>query len=99
MRSDTGTPQADVIAPLRYLTRQQVAFNWTAECQNAFKELKRRLSHRTVLMPYKPNLETRLYVDHGPVGFASTLAQNHAVNETPKWKAINHMSRNLVKAK
>ena len=35
-----------------------VKFEWTWECQKAFEELKKWLSSRTVLVPYKPNLET-----------------------------------------
>ena len=62
MRSEEGTPHADVTAPLRHLTKQHVRFDWTRECNRAFKELKKRLSSRTVLVPYKPNLDTRLYV-------------------------------------
>ena len=98
MRSKGGGPHADVTAPLRYLTRQHVRFEWTKECQRAFMEPKRRLSHRTVMVPYIPNLETRLYVDHGPAGIASTLAQNHKEDDIPKWKAVHHMSRSLVKS-
>lgn len=98
MRSDKGGPHLDVTAPLRYLTRQHIRFEWTIEYQRAFKELKRRHSHRTVLVPYVPNLETCLYVDHGLAGIASTHAQNHKEGENPKWKAVHHMSRSLVKS-
>ena len=96
MRSEQGGPHLDVTAPLRYLTRQHVRFEWTPECQKAFKELKARLSHRMVLVPYVPNLDIRLYVDHGPVGIALTLGQKHDVGNTPRWKAVHHMSRSLV---
>ena len=40
----------------------------------------------------------KLYVDHGPAGIASTLAQNHQEGDTPRWKAVHHMSRSLVKS-
>ena len=84
--------------PLRNLTRLNVPFHWTKECQWAFDELKRRLSHKTVLVPYQPNLETRLYMDHGPGGIASTLAQNHGENGKKVWKTVHHLSRSLVKS-
>ena len=51
MRDGKGKPHAHVTAPLRYLTRQHVRFDWTRECQQAFNELKRRISHKTVLVP------------------------------------------------
>ena len=47
---------------------------------------------------YVPHLDTRLYVDHGPAGITSTLAQNHVEKGSDKWKAIHHMSRSLVKS-
>ena len=98
MRSENGTPHSDVTAPLRYLTRQNVRFEWTDKCQRAFIELKNRISHKTVLVPYEPNLPTRLYVDHGPAGIASTLAQDHGGPSKPQWKAVHHLSRSLVKS-
>ena len=49
-------------------------------------------------MPYVPHLDMRLYMDHGPAGIASTLAQNHKDRNTDKWKAVHHMSRSLVKS-
>ena len=98
MRSDKGTPHSDVTLPLRNLTRQNVPFEWTKEFQRAFEELKKRISHKTVLVPYQPDLETRLYVDHGPAGIASTLAQNHGQDGKNVWKTVHHLSRSLVKS-
>ena len=66
-------------------------------CEDSFKELKRRLSDKSVLVPYVPNLETRLYIDHGPKGIASTLAQKHD-KDGGAWKAVHHLSRSLVKS-
>ena len=51
MSTDKDMPHADVIAPLRELTKLHEHFIWTKECQREFMELKRRLSHRTVLVP------------------------------------------------
>ena len=42
-----------------------------------------------MLVPYDPNLDTRLYVDHGPEGIASTLAQNHKEDGDDTWKAVH----------
>ena len=98
MRCDKGTPHADVTAPLRALTRANVRFMWDKKCQWAFEELKRRISQRTVLVHYVPDLDTRLYVDHGPDGIGSTLAQKHTEDGQAKWKTVHHMSRSLVKS-
>ena len=98
MRDDKGTPHSDVTAPLRRLTHQNVRFEWTKACQQAFEELKRRISDKTVLVPYVPDLETRLYVDHGPEGIASTVAQHHTKGDNPGWKAVHYKSRSLIPA-
>ena len=45
-----------------------------------------------------PHLDTRLYVDHGPEGIASTVAQHHQEGDNPGWKAVHHKSRSLVAA-
>ena len=93
-----GTPHANVTAPLRKLTHTNVRFEWTKECQATFEELKSRLSDKTVLVPYVPHLENRLYVDHGPEGIASTVAQHHKEGNNPGWKAVHHNSRSLIPA-
>ena len=59
---------------------------------------KKRISSRTALVHFEPDLETRLYVDHGPEGITSTLAQKHEADTKPVWKAVHHMSRSLVKS-
>lgn len=96
MRREKGKMHADVIAPLRQLTKNHVKFKCTKECQRAFKELKSRISDKTVLVPYVPDLQIRVYVDHGPAGIASTIAQYHAQAKHPGWKAVHHKSRSLV---
>ena len=98
MRSEDGRPHADVTAPLRELTKKNTQFKWSQECQESYDELKRRISDRTVLVHFEPDRETRLYVDHGPSGIASTLAQKHEAQPAPVWKAVHHMSRSLVKS-
>ena len=99
MCKEDGTPYADVTAPLRNLTRLNVKFEWTKECQNAFDELKSRLSHKTVLVPYVPQLDIRLYVDHRPKGIVSTVAQLYKHGKNPGWKAVHHKSHSLIPAK
>ena len=98
MRSERGTPHSDVTGPLWALTRHNVKFEWTHECQQAFEELKDRISDKTVLVPYEPHLDTRLYVDHGPKGIASTVAQYHKSGKNPGWKVVHHKSRSLIPA-
>ena len=71
MCSEKGTPLSNMTAPLRALTRLHARFEWTRECHNIFEELKRRISHKTVLVLYMLQPETQRYVDHGLAGIAS----------------------------
>ena len=52
-------------------------FNWTAEFQEAFQELKELISTRTVAVHWDPAKKTRLYVDYSPEGLQGTVAQDH----------------------
>ena len=75
MFQQEGKTHGDVTAPLRELTKLDKHFKWTRECQKSFDELKNRLTDKTVVVNYDPHRDTRLYVDHGPMGIASTVAQ------------------------
>ena len=75
-------PQYSTItAPLRYLTRQDVQWHWSAEQDSAFNELKRVLTSNTVMAYFDPKeqTDTILSVDASPVGLGSVLMQNGKV--------------------
>ena len=48
MRPGSKRTYSDVTLPLKIWTAMNVKFNWTAECQEAFQELKELLSTSTV---------------------------------------------------
>ena len=98
MRKQGGKTHSDFTAPLRHLTKHEVEFKWTRECQISFNELKNRLTDETVLVNYDPNRDTRLYVDHGPLGIASTVAQRYKEGGQDVWKAVYHNGRRLEPA-
>ena len=75
MRPKGGKTYSDVTRPLRNLTRQHVRFVWDDDCRASFEELKSLLSGSSVMVNYDVDRHTRLYVDHGPVGIAATVAQ------------------------
>ena len=95
MFKEGGETHSDVTAPFRHLTKQNIHFKWTGECQRSFSELKSRLTDTTVLVNYDPDREICLYVDHGPVGIASTVAQKYKENGKEIWKAVYHNGRRL----
>jgi len=51
------------------------SFEWTAECQQAFKELKRYLSSSPLLSLTKPREEFFLYLAISPVVVSATLVR------------------------
>ena len=59
MRPGNGESYADVTAPLRELTRHNVRFVWSAECEQSFNRLKSMLSSDSVLMQYDTKRATR----------------------------------------
>ena len=62
--------------------------------------MKELLRADTVLANYDPAKPTRVYVDHGPEGVASTLTQGHVIpgQRELQYRAINYHSRSLTKA-
>ena len=100
MRPVEGHTYSDVTAPLRRLTVKSVRFLWDKKCQDSFDKLKSLLCSDTVLANYDPKLETRLYVDHGPQGVGSTLAQLYDKKESGDgvWRPVDYHSRSLTKA-
>ena len=100
MHVGDGETYSGITAPLRKLTRQGTHFNWTEECRTSFKRLQDLLAEDIVLVHYDPERETRLYVDHGPEGVASTVAQGYDIPEEheKQWRAVHHKSRSLQPA-
>ena len=66
----------------------------------SFVTLKKLLCADTVLAGYDPNRFTRIYVDHGPDGVASTVAQRYNTpgKQTPKYQPVAYTSRSLKQA-
>ena len=95
MRPDMEETYADITAPLRKLTAHGKHFKWTKECQVSFQKLKDLLRSDTVLVSYDPTRHTRVYVDHGPDGVASTLTQRYEVagQREPQYRPVTHNSR------
>ena len=100
MRMGGEETYSDVTGPLRKLTRHGVHYKWTEECGKSFQKLKNQLSSDTVLMNFDTARETRLYVDHGPDGVASTIAQGYKVpgERAQQWRPVYHTSRALTQA-
>ena len=100
MRVGQGKTYIDLTKPLRKLTNKSVRFKRDQECQHSFDALKDLLCADTVLVSFDPSRATRLYVDHGPDGLGSTIAQKYDVpgKRQPDWRPVVHHSRALKSA-
>ena len=83
---------ATLTQPLWELTRSQVRWRWTRKEQEAFTEVKRRLTAAPVLAYYRVGADTRLVTDTSPVGLGAVLQQRQ---EDGVYKAVYYASRKL----
>ena len=77
--------------PLRLLTRKNVTFNWTNDCQKAFQSMKEALSQDTTMAYFDPTRVTKLIVDGSKYGLSSILTQLEP--QTQQYKEIRYYSR------
>ena len=68
-----------IAAPMTRLTRKEVNFEWNEECENAFQELKRKLTIALVLItPISGDLFT-IYCDASTMGLECVLMKQGKV--------------------
>ena len=77
---------AQITAPMRALTRKNVKFQWTRECEEAYKSIVKAMSNDTALRPYDPKLNTEL-------GIAASIFQEC---QDGTWIPVDHASRSLT---
>ena len=66
---------AEIQAPLNALTKKDVEWNWTEECERAWLTLKRALMTFPVLHIFDPTLPTVLYTDSSGLHVGGALCQ------------------------
>ena len=84
---------SQVAAPLYELTKKEVPFVWTAQCEDAFVALKRLLSEAPVLRLPDPNRPFVLMTDASDKQIGAVLLQTDP--ETGVLHAIEYMSHTL----
>jgi len=82
-----------IAAPLYKLTRKDSKFHWTTECQEAFDELKRRLTSEPILALPSDEGTYVLDTDASDFGLGAVLSQRQDDQE----KMIAYASRTLAK--
>jgi hypothetical protein len=64
-----------IAAPLLYLTRKDVPFTWSVECERAFQDLKNRFCSAPILMRFDPDKGILLETDASDFVSAGVLSQ------------------------
>ncbi|GBL72614.1 Retrovirus-related Pol polyprotein from transposon 17.6 [Araneus ventricosus] len=64
--------------PLNQLLKNDVKFNWTNECQDAFDKLKETLTTKPVLNLYHPDVTCHVFVDASQKSVGAVLKQPDA---------------------
>jgi hypothetical protein len=84
---------AELVEPLKRLTRQGTNWTWDSEQVESFEELKRALSNEPVLACFKLDGPTVLVTDASPVGLGGVLLQEQTTGEL---KPVAYISRSLT---
>ncbi|GBG88804.1 hypothetical protein CBR_g48419 [Chara braunii] len=84
-----------VAAPLTDLTRLDTPWEWTDECEAAFRHLKHALTHYEVLKLSDPDKPFIVTTDASQYGIGAVLAQQ----EGPKLRPVEYMSKKMSSQK
>ena len=66
----------DISRVLTHLTKKDVEFKWTAECENCFQILKKTLQESPILRYPDPEASYTLYTDASKYAYAGVLTQD-----------------------
>ena len=81
---------ADIARPMTNLTKQDVSFEWTLQCQASFEMLKDALITSPILKYPDPNKPYILFTDASKYAWACVLTQEHEHEKDGKVFKINH---------
>ena len=81
---------ADIARPLTNLTKKDIDFDWTNECQDTFQLLKDMLLKEPILTYPDPSLPYTLFTDASKYAWACVLTQEHEHEIEGKVKKVLH---------
>ena len=79
-----------LVAPMTRLTRNEVKFEWNDLCEEAFQELKRRLTSTPILIVLKRGQRYIVYCDVSKDGLGCVLMQSKRVVAYGSLQLKNH---------
>ena len=85
-----------IAKPLTNLTKKEVQFKWTTECQHAFDTLKFKLLHAPVLAHFDYYKETHLETDSSDGVVAGVLNQREGPDK--EWHPVGYFSETMLPA-
>jgi predicted aspartyl protease len=83
-----------IAKPLNELTRKDMVFKFTPDCQQAFKQLQNALTTAPLLSHYKPDLETQVETDASDGVIAGVMSQRR----DEEWKPVGYFSKTMTPA-
>lgn len=83
---------ATISSPLWNLTKEGVKWKWGPREDQAFRQIKDRLTHAPVMAYYQQGAKTRVTTDASPVGVGAVLEQEQ---EDGSYRPIYYASRKL----
>ena len=81
---------SQLVAPLMKLTRKQVKFEWNDLCEQAFQELKMRITSAPILIVPKKQQMYTVYCNASKDGLGCVLMQSAKVVAYGSWQLKNH---------
>lgn len=85
-----------ILEPLHNLLRKGVEFNWSKECEEAFRALNDYLIKEPILAIFDPNKTSYVITDASDLGYAATLKQ---IQEDGNLHPIGYFSMKSSKVK
>ncbi|KAI3220470.1 hypothetical protein DTO012A9_10171 [Penicillium roqueforti] len=82
--------------PLHRLTRHDIAYEWSPDCEQAFIQLKHKLTTAPILRHYNPDLQTRVETDASNGVIGAVLSQYHEADDF--WHPIAFFSKTMQPA-
>jgi hypothetical protein len=90
------TGYSKITKPLTNLTRKEVPFVWSAQCQAAFEALKSAFTSAGILAHFQPEFQTVVETDASDYAVAAVLSQEHP--ETKELRPVAFYSRSMTPA-